>query len=181
MGYAVASAAARAGCEVTLLTGPVCLDPPEGCRVVRFVTVADLRDRLAEHFARADALVMSAAVGDFRVERSMSGKIHRSDGPVDLRLVPTEDVLADVARARGAEQRIVAFAVEVGDDEQVVDRASKKRIAKGADYIVANPASAMAAVESRACILGPSGVVLPWAQRNKTDLAEEIVSLCIRA
>lgn len=176
MGYAVAAAAA-AGHAVTLLTGPVCLDPPAGCDVVRFVSVEDLKTALAARFAECDALVMTAAVGDFRPERPVAGKIPRSGGPVTVRLVPTEDVLAGVARARRADQVVVAFAVEDPPLGQAEARAREELSAKGADFVVVNTPAAMAAEASEACILAPHEIRLPWTLRSKDELAREIVRI----
>lgn len=175
MGYAVAAAALAAGHEAVLLTGPVCLDPPEGAEVVSFVTVDDLAGRLAERFPRCDALVMAAAVGDFRVESPASGKISRRGGPVSVRLVPTEDVLAGVAAGKRPGQVVMAFAAERGDREAMAAKARSEMAAKGADLVVCNPASAMGAADSEACILSAEGVVVPWARRQKGDLAAELI------
>jgi len=177
MGFAVASAAVRARHEVTLLAGPVALEPPAGCEVVRFVSVDDLKDALNARFARCDALVMTAAVGDFRPERRVEGKIARSDGPVTLRLVPTEDVLAGVSGGKRPGQVVVAFAVEEPPRERAEASARSELAAKGADFVVVNTPEAMSAAESDACILSPDGVVVPWARRGKERLAEEIVRL----
>ncbi len=108
MGYAVAAAAAEAGMEVTLLSGPVALATPGGCEVVRFVTVAELKAALEARFAACDALVMAAAVGDFTVDRVASGKLHRDTGPLTLTLRPTPDLLAGLAaQTAGAKNRCV--------------------------------------------------------------------------
>ena len=177
MGYAVAEAALEAGHEVTLLTGPVALQPPTGCRVVAFVTVADLKGALEEHFPNADALVMAAAVGDFCPEMQHPGKLHRSNGPADVRLVPTEDVVAALATAKRPEQVVIVFAVEDGSAQQIEAAARAKLTAKSADYVVANTPAAMACEDSDACILSPGGMMLPWGRRSKQALAREIVKL----
>ena len=177
MGCAVAAAALRAGHEVTLLLGPVELPAPDGCEVVPFVTVADLSATLAERFAGCDALVMAAAVGDFRPEQVRGGKLPRSGGPVAVRLVPTEDILAGVAAGKRDDQLIVAFAVEDGTPEQIEDKARREMAAKGAEMVVVNTPAAMAGETSRACILAAGEVLLPWGDRPKEALAEQIVRL----
>ena len=180
MGYAVAAAAAAAGHEVTLLSGPVSLEPPAGVRVLRFVRVEELRQLLAEWFPKADALVMAAAVGDFTVGGPVLGKLKRSGGATRLDLLPTPDLLAEVASRRREGQTIVAFAVETGRPSQVQELAAAKLRAKGADYIVANTPAAVASPDSLACILGPTRVELDWAQRSKDELARRIVALLER-
>ena len=118
MGYAVAAAGVAAGMQVTLLSGPVGLKPPAGCRVVPFVTVTDLRRALKARFDTCDALVMSAAVGDFTLARPAINKLHRFEGPLTLTLLPTEDLLAAMAMHKKVGQQIVAFAVEDGPPER---------------------------------------------------------------
>ncbi len=177
MGYAVAAAAARAGHDVTLLTGPVSLEPPDGCEVVPFVSVDDLKEALDERFADCDALIMTAAVGDFRPEKVAPAKLHRKGGPVTVRLIPTEDVLAGVAAGKRDGQIVIAFAVEDGSPEQIEDKARRELTSKHADYVVVNTPAAMAADQSSAAILSPDATVLPWDRRPKDPLAEEIIRL----
>ena len=182
MGYAVAEAAGRAGHDVTLLSGPVSQELVASakklkCKVVPFVSVADLKAALEERFDACDALVMAAAVGDFRPNKAFPGKLRRADGPIVVSLFPTEDILAGVGKRKREGQTIVAFAVEVGTHEQVEGKARREMKAKNADYVVVNTPAAMAAEESSACILSPTGLVMPWGVRPKEALAEEIVRL----
>lgn len=180
MGYAVAAAARRAGHEVTLLTGPTALAAPEGVSVAAFATVEELRAALTERFATCDALVMAAAVGDFRAEKVAGKKIARKGGPIEVKLVPTEDVLAATVAKKQARQRVIAFAVETGTKEEMEEKARGEMKAKGADFVVVNTPEAMGREGSRACILSPGGVALAWGDRAKDDLADEIVRLLER-
>jgi phosphopantothenoylcysteine decarboxylase/phosphopantothenate--cysteine ligase len=177
MGCAVADWAAAAGHEVTLLLGPVCRKPPDGVQLVRFVTVADLQARLGEHFPQTDLLVMAAAVGDFTVVQPAARKISRRAGPIRLDLQPTPDLLEALAETRTPRQRIVAFAVEDGPPEVAADKARQEMQRKGANWVVVNTPAAIGAGASKACILGPRGVVLDWAQRDKQELARAIVEV----
>ena len=180
MGYAVAAAARGAGHEVTLLSGPVGLAGPEGCEVVAFVSVEDLRRELDGRFDGCDALVMAAAVGDFRPEKRRPEKIPRAGGGFTLRLIPTEDVLASVAARKRGDQIVVAFAVEDGPPEKIEEKVRAEVAAKHADYTVVNSPAAIAAERSEARVLSPGGVALPSAMRTKEDLAREIVALLER-
>ena len=175
MGHCVAAAACAGGHHVTLLTGPVALEPPEDCAVVPFVTVAELKAELVACFPHCDVLVMAAAVGDFRCEEQIPGKLARSGGGVTLRLVPTEDLVAGVAAGKRPDQTVVTFAVEVGRAGEVEAKARAELAAKNADLVVVNTPVAMGAEQSEACILTADEVVLPWAQRGKEDLAAEIL------
>lgn len=180
MGCAVARAAGAAGHRVTLILGAgasATVSDAEGIEIVRFTSVDELRDQLARRFADCDALIMSAAVGDFRPESVQAGKLKRSAGPITLRLVPTEDILAGLSRPKRGDQRIVAFAVEDGPTDRIEAKALRKMQRKGADFVVVNTPAAMDADESLACILSPDGVVAPWATRSKDELARQIVNL----
>ena len=177
MGYALASHAVAAGHEVTLLTGPVDLEPPAGCEVVRFVTVDELARAMVAHFPSADVLVMAAAVGDFQVEAPAAGKLRRSEGPIEIQLVPTEDLCAAAGKVKRPDHMIIAFAVNEGTAEQIEAAARQKLTAKGADFIVVNTPEAMSAEASSAAVLSAEGVELPWENRTKSDLAAKILKL----
>jgi phosphopantothenoylcysteine decarboxylase/phosphopantothenate--cysteine ligase len=180
MGYAVAQEAARAGHEVTLLSGPVNLDPPEGAKLVRFMDVDGLRSELETMFPDCDVLVMAAAIGDFRVSNRSETKISRRQGPISIDLEPTEDLLAGCGRKKRAGQGIIAFSVEDGPREQIEEKARAEMAEKGADISVVNTVSAMGCDQSEACIIDGDGKVLEWGTRPKKDLAREIVSLLER-
>ena len=174
MGYACASAAIEAGHEVTLLLGPVCLAPPIGCTVVHFTTTGELKSSLEKLFDNCDALIMSAAVGDFTVKQPLPRKISRAAGEVKIALIPTDDILAEMGRRKKDHQVIVGFSLEDALDEE---QARKKLLEKNCDYLVMNTTSAMGEDESESCIISPKGIVLPPARRSKADLAAEIVCL----
>lgn len=182
MGCAAATAALEEGHDVTLLAGAICdgllaSAKQSGSKVVPFVSVTDLAEALELHFPDCDALVMAAAVGDFRTETGFPGKLSRGDGPVTLRLFPTEDLLAGLRSRKRSDQVVVAFAVEDGLRAEIEQKARAKLIAKNADYVVVNTTAAIAAKKSFACILSAAGVVLPWAERPKEQLARKIVKL----
>lgn len=179
MGYAVAEAAVAAGHEVTLLTGTPQRKATGGCKVVPFVSVQDLQGALGELFGACDALVMAAAVGDFTAEKVHPGKIPRAGGPITLRLVPTEDILARLAKVKRPGQIIVAFAVEDGPLASMEAKARAEMAAKGSDFTVLNTPAAMGQDRSLACILSPGAVAAPWAERSKGELAAQIVRLLI--
>ena len=179
MGCAVAEAAGEAGHNVTLLLakGLVASVTSEKITVVPFITVEDLNRELTARFADCEALVMAAAVGDFRVEEPTKTKLSRSAGPIDLHLVPTEDVVAGVAARKRNDQTVITFAVEDGALDEMEAKARVETAAKNADYVVLNRPAAIGCEESLACILSPAGVALPWAMRPKRQLAREILNL----
>jgi phosphopantothenoylcysteine decarboxylase/phosphopantothenate--cysteine ligase len=137
MGVALAAAAARRGAAVTLIAANVGLPEPAGVRRVDVETAAELAQAAAAEFATAQVLLMAAAPADFRAQASAE-KLKRQDG-LDLRLEPTEDILATLAAGRREGQTIVGFAAEHGGD--AVERARRKLRRKGADVIVLNDVS----------------------------------------
>lgn len=181
MGRAVAGAAMRRGHRVTLLCGPVVGKPPKGCRVVPFMSVEDLAAAMRKHFASADAVVMAAAVGDFRPAKVSTRKLRRADGPISLRLEPTPDVLATAAAGKKKGQIVFAFAVEQGPRGRIVTKARAEMARKHADFVLLNTPAAMGAPDSEACILTSGGVALPWGRRPKAQLARQIVRLLEQA
>jgi phosphopantothenoylcysteine decarboxylase/phosphopantothenate--cysteine ligase len=177
MGLAVAAVAARRGHKVTLLCGPVAARPPKGVRVVPFTSVDELAAAMRGLFPSADAIVMAAAVGDFRPAKVLARKLRRADGPITLHLGPTPDVLATVAARKRPGQVVFAFAVEQGPRRRIVAKALSEMACKNADFVLLNTPAAMGAERSAACILSRRGIVLPWKSRPKAALAGEIVRI----
>ncbi len=144
MGYALAETAHRRGARVILVSGPVSLVAPTGVEPVRVRTAEEMHRAVREHLREATAVIMAAAVADFRPAASQKTKIKRGAGSLSLELEATPDILADVARERfvatgsiGAhrERLIIGFAAET---DHVAEHARAKLAAKGADLIVAN-------------------------------------------
>lgn len=132
MGYALAQALALRGADVTLLSGPVTLDAPQGVRLLQFESVSELT-QLMEHFLpEADAVVMAAAVGDFTTEKR-EGKLRRQ-GELTLTLKATPDVVGSFA-AKYTKPVYVAFAAGGAD---VIKDAEEKLEHKHVDAIFAN-------------------------------------------
>ncbi len=142
MGFAVAAAAARAGASVTLVHGPVSLTPPAGVRAVPVISAIDMCAAVLAAAEGADAVVMTAAVADYRPEAASETKQKKTPGPRSLSLVRTPDILAELGarRADGARPVLVGFAAETGDP---VAEAQAKRARKRVDLVVANDVSAV--------------------------------------
>src|SRR4030095_4471245 len=120
-----AERAAARGARVTLVTGPVTLPTPPGVVRVDVRGALEMKAALAEALGsdldRADALVMTAAVGDYRPRDSSAHKLQRSDSSLSLELVPNPDILAEIGAARkGPRPVLVGFAVETDTDDRVV-------------------------------------------------------------
>jgi phosphopantothenoylcysteine decarboxylase/phosphopantothenate--cysteine ligase len=138
MGYALAQAAARRGASVILISGPTRLDPPQGVQFVPVRSTEEMHRAVLEHFPRAAALIMAAAVADYRPVAPQTKKMKRVNGRLNLELESTPDILADVARGKG-DRVIIGFAAET---ENVAAHARAKLESKQADLIVANDVTA---------------------------------------
>jgi len=114
MGFAVAEAARKAGHAVVLVSGPVDLPDPKGVKVVRVVSALEMRRATLAAFRTADALVMTAAVSDYRPARRRAGKWKKGAARISLPLVRNPDILAEAGRRKGP-RVCVGFAVEVRD------------------------------------------------------------------
>jgi phosphopantothenoylcysteine decarboxylase/phosphopantothenate--cysteine ligase len=138
MGYAVAAEAARRGARVVLVSGPTGLEAPAGVELVRVRSAREMHAAIQQHAVESDLVVMAAAVADYAPEDGgVAGKIEKRDAPMQLRLVRTPDILAELGRQRGGRPRpvLVGFAAESGDP---IARGREKRAAKQVDLIVAN-------------------------------------------
>jgi phosphopantothenoylcysteine decarboxylase/phosphopantothenate--cysteine ligase len=134
MGYALARAAARRGAEVTLVSGPTALEPPAGARVIAVTTALEMRDAVLKEFAQCTAIVMAAAVADYRPVTVADRKMKRDKGPVELRLEPNPDILSELGRKKN-DKLLIGFAAET---EELAVNAEKKLREKNLDMIVAN-------------------------------------------
>jgi phosphopantothenoylcysteine decarboxylase/phosphopantothenate--cysteine ligase len=133
MGYAVAQAAAEAGAEVCLVSGPTCLATPANVRRIDVRSAADMRDAVLAELP-ADVLIAVAAVADYRVDAVAAQKIKKSAAGLTLQLVPNPDILAEVAALPDA-PFCVGFAAET---EQLSEHAEAKRRRKKLPLLVGN-------------------------------------------
>ena len=160
MGFALASEAARRGARVTVVAANVSLPRAAGIDYVDVETAAQLRERTLERFDQCDLLLMAAAVADFRPEDPHDGKIGKQ-GRIDLelRLVPTPDVLSELAERRRPGQTLVGFAAEHGPEG--AERARGKLARKALDAIVLNDISradiGFDTEENEVTIVSPAG------------------------
>jgi phosphopantothenoylcysteine decarboxylase / phosphopantothenate---cysteine ligase len=139
MGFALAHEAARRGAEVTVIAANVALDPPSGARIIPVQTAAELADACRTELTGCDVVLMSAAVADFRPVGPVNRKLKKDQGIPKLELEPTEDVLSTLAELRRADQVIVGFAAEHGEDAIRLARGKLER--KRLDAIVVNDIS----------------------------------------
>lgn len=189
MGFAVARRARERGARVTLVAGPVTLETPEG------VTRVDVRDArqmqaalstaLAMSSQPADALVMTAAIGDYRPAHASDSKIKRDKSTLTLELVMNPDVLAEIGAERARACRVgsaptrpilVGFAVETeATDEGLIAAARRKLERKQVDFVVANRAADAFGSEDNVAILVTGEQAEAVGALSKLDLADRIL------
>ena len=135
MGYAIAEAARRRGADVTLVSGPVALTPPQGVQVVSVTTTIDLFDAMTRLSPSFDVIIQAAAPADYRPESVSGHKVKKTQDEWNVTLVQNPDVAKELGRIKKDGQILVAFAAETDD---VLGNAQAKLIKKNADLIVAN-------------------------------------------
>ena len=138
MGYAVAEAARARGASVTLVSGPVALEAPEGVRLIRVESASEMKAAMDEAAAEADVIIMAAAVADYRAAAPFDRKIKKDSEEVQIALIRNDDILAGLGKTKRAGQVLVGFAAETND---VIAYASEKLKRKNADLFVANDVS----------------------------------------
>ena len=174
-GYAVAQSAIDAGAQVTLISAPTALTPPVGTSLVPVETAAQMRDAVLAACPQADALIMAAAVADFRPKRTASEKMKTRDGIPQVELESTEDILKAVARTERP-RVVIGFAAESND---LAGNASAKLKAKQLDLIVANDITArdagFGADNNRVTLFDAAGQTESLPLAPKSELADRII------
>jgi phosphopantothenoylcysteine decarboxylase/phosphopantothenate--cysteine ligase len=178
-GYALAAVAAARGAQVTIVSANVELPDPAGARVIRVISARELRDAMTGAAGRADAIVMAAAVADFRPARRSDQKIKkRGEPPEPITLTENPDVLRElVATRRPAAQVIVGFAAETGD---VLANGRAKLAAKGCDLLVVNQVGsglAFGTSDNEAVVLSAGGPEVKVPRGPKEALADVVWDL----
>jgi phosphopantothenoylcysteine decarboxylase/phosphopantothenate--cysteine ligase len=182
-GYALAATAAARGAKVTLVAANVALDDPAGARVVHVTSTAQLRDAVREAAPDADAVVMAAAVADYRPAVRSDEKIKKTGAPPEpVRLVQNPDILRELSASRPrAGQVLVGFGAETGD---LLANGRAKLAAKGCDLLVVNkvgPGVGFGVSENAALILGADGAQTTVPRGPKEALANVIWDLVAAA
>jgi phosphopantothenoylcysteine decarboxylase/phosphopantothenate--cysteine ligase len=180
MGFALAERARTFGAQVTLVTGPVNLPTPVGVQRVEVRSAQSMRSALwqalAPDLSAADALIMTAAVADYRPAESHSTKLKRGPEPMTLELLPNPDLLAEIGHARKEQTPVlIGFALETDTDDKLIQLARAKLAAKHVDLIVANHAAeSLGKDDIRALLVTPTDCD-PLPVLSKERAAERIL------
>jgi phosphopantothenoylcysteine decarboxylase / phosphopantothenate---cysteine ligase len=178
MGYAIAHAARAAGAEVTLVHGPTALATPKGVRDIRIDSAEDMKDAVLALLPQTDAVVMAAAVADYRPREVQTRKIKKRDtgSALTVHLTENPDVLKAIVAARKPKTIVVGFKAETGD---ATDEATRMLREKKLDLVVANditePSSVFGSDTDKVTFVSADGVeALPTLP--KIEVAQRLVA-----
>lgn len=176
MGYEIAKFAVKTGAEVILISGKAEIEPPNGLKYFAKVESAlEMREEVLKYFENVDAVIMSAAVADYRIKTPSAQKIKKSDENLTLELVKNPDILRELGTLKKS-QILIGFAAET---QNILEYANKKLAEKNLDFIVANDVTAEGAgfgvSTNIASIIWRDGTVENFSKMSKAELAEKII------
>ena len=174
MAKALAEAALARGHSVTVVSGPVHVTYPRKARVIPVVTTAEMLEASLAELPRVDGVIAAAAPCDFEPVKRAAGKIPRQSAGLVLRLKPTTDVIATLARRERPGQWFVAFALEPGADPR---RAFEKITAKRCDLIVVNDVTALEAEENAVAVYDARHLPVGSKRGSKRAVAGWLIRL----
>jgi phosphopantothenoylcysteine decarboxylase/phosphopantothenate--cysteine ligase len=175
-GHAIAAAAAAAGADVILISGPVHIPDPKGVKPIRVITAREMLEAVKTGLP-ADAAIFAAAVADWGVASPEAQKIKKTkSGAPSFALAENPDILATVAQLKtGRPGLVIGFAAET---ETVIDHAKAKLKSKGCDWIVANDVSPQTGVmggDRNTVHLVTAGGVESWPSQSKDEVARHLI------
>lgn len=177
MGYSIADEFARRGADVTIVSGPVSVEPVEtAVNVLKVTGACQMLEETLKVSADADYVVFAAAVADYRPEVVRDTKIKRGDmADMALRLVRNPDIAATIGAQKG-DRKLVGFALETDNE---VENALDKLIKKNLDWVVLNsmrdPEAGFMKDTNRVTIIGRNGFEKRFEPKSKRDVAKDIV------
>jgi phosphopantothenoylcysteine decarboxylase/phosphopantothenate--cysteine ligase len=178
MGYAIAEAALRRGARVLLVSGPVAVTAPDAAEVTRVETAEEMLATVLSLLPQSTVVIKTAAVADFRPKAAAGQKIKRK-GEMTLKLEPTADILAQVAR-RKTTQTVVGFAAET---ENVLENARKKLASKSLDAIVVNDVSSKGVgfdSDRNAVTIISQSEVVEVPETSKWEVAQRVLDQVVK-
>ncbi len=173
MGYSLAAAAREAGHDVVLISGPVAIAPPEDVTLMNVETTEQLLQACASVWQDCDGVIATAAVCDYRPRARFPGKLAKTGVSLELELVETADVLAELGRQKG-DRWIVGFALESEEFAHV--NALRKLKEKNCDAIVLNRPTAIGADDNSVEVIAPAGATVATFAGSKLAVARHLIS-----
>ncbi len=180
MGYFIAEEARDRGANVTLVSGPTNLIPPQGVKILNVTTNEEMKNAILDNYKNSDIVIKSAAVADYKIKEYSSEKIKKGDNDLVLTFVRDNDILK-ILGERKEHQILVGFAAE---SNNVVENAKKKLINKNLDFIVANDITSsdtgFASDDNKVIILSKDGEEKHLDKMSKRKVASEIFETILR-
>ena len=183
-GIAIAREALSRGAEVTLVTSNIdAALIPQGCSVIDAPSAQDVYDAVMSHLGYSDALVMAAAVADYRPRAASASKIKKEENesaPPRIELTETTDVLRSVSSSPNRPRVVLGFAAETGDQNTVLSYGAAKAKRKGADYLAVNAVGTdigFGDVPNYVYVLNQEGSVVTQGGGTKADVARILIDL----
>lgn len=170
MGYALAEEASLRGAQVTLVSGPTNLSPPEGVQIVKVETAREMQEAVEQELNNTNILIMNAAVADYTPGETVEGKLKKQKEGLELKLSPTTDILAAIGQ-RESKPVLIGFAAE---SENLLENARQKLEAKGLDLIIANNINQAGADNNQITIIDKAKNAVDYPPMSKTDCAKVI-------
>lgn len=175
MGYEIAEEARRRGSDVVLISGPASIVPPSKVKFKKIQTAEEMEKEVKKHFAKADVVIMAAAISDFKFADIFPEKIKKQEFADKIQLVQTEDVLKNLGQKKGR-KILVGFAAET---ENIVNNALKKIREKNLDLIVANnvleEGIGFESDFNQVSIIYPDGRTFQTEKKSKLEISQIIL------
>ncbi len=181
MGVAIATELYKRGAEVTLVTGPIHIGPPNGIKLIKVTTAKEMYEASINSFKNADIGIMAAAVADYTPKEQAKQKIKKTEKKIVLELTQTPDILKALGEQKNSKQVLVGFALETTDERK---NALKKLKSKNADLIVLNSLNDKGAGfgkdTNKITIFEKSGKEFRFKTKPKQQVAKDIVDTIIQ-
>jgi phosphopantothenoylcysteine decarboxylase / phosphopantothenate---cysteine ligase len=178
-GYALAQAALDAGSDVVLISAPTTLTPPSGATVIAVKSAEEMHEAVLAQISDASALIMAAAVADFRPKSSANQKIKKDQGFDSIPLTPTKDILKSVAKKKTTEKldlKVIGFAAET---KNLKENAREKLAEKKMDMIVANdisdPQAGFGVDTNKVLLMYSDGSTEQLPLLSKDEVSEKVI------
>jgi len=179
MGYAIAKEARNRGANVTLITGPTSLEPPNNINVIKVSTNQEMKNEVIKKFNEADIVIKSAAVADYKPKNYSSQKIKKGDGELCINFTRDNDILMELGN-RKENQILVGFAAE---SQSLKENAISKLQRKNLDYIVANDITAsdtgFGSEDNKVIILSKEGEEIHFDKMSKENIASNLFDIIL--
>lgn len=180
MGYYIAEEAKRRGANVTLVSGPTNINPPNGINVINITTNEEMKNAILDNFEKSDIVIKSAAVADYKAKNYSNEKIKKGDEDLVLTFVRDNDILKILGEKK-SNQILVGFAAE---SNNVLENAKRKLENKNLDYIVANDITSadtgFGSEDNKVIIISKDGEEIYLDKMSKKEVASKIFETILR-